>query len=186
MKFFTVQPAFTRDVAVPTDELMPRIRKAIKEGGLRDLVGSAGACVDLKVPADQRRFWSPHLNVQASEMESGSQLFCRFSPRPEIWTMFMAIYLVTACLVFAASIYGYVQWFLGATPWALLFIPIGAILILALHVVSLIGQGLSGDQMEELTSRLDQLLAVVTQHDASGNSVSNDELANKRLGSTAT
>jgi hypothetical protein len=159
MKFFTVQPAFTLDTPLSTDELMPRIRKTIQEMGLRDRIGSAGACVDLKVSPDERRFWSPHLNVQASDMDGGSQLFCRFSPRPEIWTLFMAIYLVTACLIFAASIWGYVQWFLGQTPWALLFIPIGAVGILGLHVVSLVGQGLSADQMEQLRTRLDDMLA---------------------------
>ena len=162
MKFFTVQPAFTVDIPLPTDELMSRIRKSVKEMGLKELVGSAGDCVDLKVAADERRFWSPHLNVQASQVENGSQLFCRFSPRPEVWTMFMAIYLVTACLIFAASIWGYVQWFLGHTPWALAFIPVGLIGILVLHVASLIGQGLSADQMDQLRARLDALIAKAT------------------------
>lgn len=159
MKFFTVQPAFTLDIPLSTEQLMPRIRKTIKERDDRDLIGTAGACVDLKVSPQERRFWSPHLNVQASDVDQGTQLFCRFSPRPEIWTMFMAIYLVTACLIFAASIWGYVQWFLGQTPWALLFIPIGVVGILGLHVVSLLGQGLSADQMDQLRARLDDLLA---------------------------
>lgn len=163
MKFFTVQPAFTMDIPVPTDELMLRIRKCVKEMGLKELVGSAGACVDLKVGADQRRFWSPHLSVQASQVDDGSQLFCRFSPRPEVWTMFMAIYLMTACLLFAASIWGYVQWLLGGTPWALLFIPFGILGILVLHIASLIGQSLSSDQMEQLRSRLDEVIAQATR-----------------------
>jgi hypothetical protein len=168
MKFFTVQPAFTLDIPMPADELMSQIRKSVKEMGLRELVGSAGACVDLKIAADQRRFWSPHLNVQASQVENGSQLFCRFSPRPEVWTMFMAIYLVTACLIFAASIWGYVQWFLGDNPWALLFIPLGLFGIIVLHVASLIGQGLSADQMDQLRARLDALLAQATGKLANG------------------
>lgn len=165
MKFFTVQPAFTVDVPLPADVLMPRIRTTIKEMGLRELVGSAGACVDLRVPVGERRFWSPHLNVHASDGELGTQLFCRFSPRPEVWTMFMAVYLVIACLIFAASIYGYVQWFLGATPWALTFIPMGGIGILAMHIVSLTGQSWSSDQMEQLRVRLDELLVHATAAD---------------------
>ena len=164
MRFFTVQPAFTMETPLPSSELMSRIRRTIKELELRDL-GTAGACVDLRVPADERRFWSPHLNVQASDNGSGSQLFCRFSPRPEIWTMFMAIYLVTACVIFAAAIYGYVQWFLGDTPWALVLIPIGVMLILALHVASLIGQGWSSDQMDQLRGRLDELIKRATATD---------------------
>ncbi len=164
MNFFTVQPAFTIEVAVPVDDLMKQVRGTIKRLGLQDLVGSAGHCVDLKVARDERRFWSPHLNVQASEIDKEeSELFCRFSPRPEIWTMFMAIYMVTTCVVFAAGIYGYVQWVLGQTPWALAIVPLGGLGILVLHVISLVGQRLSSDQMDELRSRLDRLIADATE-----------------------
>lgn len=159
MSFFTVQPSFTLDMPLPSDELMPRIRAAIKQPDLRELARSAGTCLELKVAFDQQRFWSPQLNVQASDVDSGSQLYCRYSPRPEVWTMFMAIYLVVACLIFAACIYGYVQWYLDDTPWSLLFIPIGVIGILALHLMSLAGQRLSADQMDELRGRLDELLS---------------------------
>jgi hypothetical protein len=158
MQFFTVQPSFTLDVPLGPQELMPRVRAAIRDLGLREVAGSAGACVDLKVAAEERRFWSPHLNAQASEIETGSQLYCRFSPRPEIWTGFMLFYLVIVCLISASAIYGYVQWFLGDRPWGLLFIPVGIGGILALHVASLIGQGLSADQMKVLQERLDQVL----------------------------
>ena len=129
---------------------------------------SAGHCLDFSIEESDRRFWSPHLSVQVSESESGSEVFGRFSPRPEIWTMFMAVYFVTATIVFGAAIYGYVQWTLGTSPWALVIVPIGVVTILVLHLASLIGQGLSVDQMGLLRSRLDRAMEIAFQDRAAG------------------
>jgi hypothetical protein len=158
MKPLTMQPTFTMDVPLPADDLMPKIRQAIREPALREHVASAGLCIDVHVDTQQRRFWSPHLNVQVSESEAGSHLFCRFSPRPEVWTMVMFLYFVAAFLICCAAIYGYVQWFLGQPPWSLAVIPLASLVIVALHVASLIGQRLSADQMVDLRQHLDQTL----------------------------
>lgn len=166
MKPFTMQPTFTQDVPLPADEVMTRIRKAIQNPELGVHVDTAGYVVDFRVDPAERRFWSPHLNVQVNEVESGSQLDCRFSPRPEVWTMFMFIYFIAAFLASAAAIYGYVQWFLGETPWAVVVIPIAIVTIVALHAASLFGQGLSSDQMDELRRRFDRLLQHACKEDS--------------------
>ncbi len=57
-----------------------------------------------------------------------------------------------------AMIVGYVQWSLGYSPWSLSAVPIGIVIILCLHVASIIGQGLSADQMTLLRGRLDRAL----------------------------
>lgn len=153
-----MQPTFTVDVPLHADEAAQRIRRFIRSSDFHEHTASAGRCVDFRIEPTEQRFWSPHLSVQLSDTESGSQLFGRFSPRPEIWTMFMAIYAVVASSVFGAAIYGYVQWFMGDEPWALLLVPLGLLSIAALHIASVIGQGLSCDQMETLRSRLDHAL----------------------------
>jgi hypothetical protein len=159
MKLLTMQPAFRLEVPVHGGELMKRVRKVIQSPELRDHVRSAGDCIDFAVDASERRFWSPHLNAEVSDVDGGSQLFCRFSPRPEVWTMVMMIYFVATFFITGAAIYGYVQWFLGQTPWSLALIPFAAVVVISLHVASLIGQSLSADQMEELRHRLDKTLA---------------------------
>jgi hypothetical protein len=131
------------------------------EPSFRDIAKTAAMCIDYTVEIADRRFWSPHLSIHVSPTETGSQLHCRFSPRPEIWTMFMAIYFVVLILTSAAAIYAYVQWWMGDPPWALLAFPIGVSLIVSLHVGSQIGQSLSNDQMELLQNRLDQTLTAI-------------------------
>ena len=158
----TMQPTFTLDVPLRSDEAMSRIRRAIQTPELNEHVASAGHCVDFQVAPAEQRFWSPHLNVQISDLESGSQLYCRFSPRPEVWTLFMAFYFMAAFIMCCAAIYGYVQWFLGQTPWSLVLIPICALIIVSLHAASLIGQRLSSDQMVQLRRRLDRTLQLAS------------------------
>lgn len=158
MKSLKMQPTFRMNVPLPIEQAMIRLRNAIKNPELNEYVVSAGQCVDYKVEKSDRRFWSPHLSVQLHEVDSGSELVCRFSPRPEIWTMFMAMYFVATILIFAAMIYGYVQWFLGGSPWALVVVPVNLVVIAGLHGASLVGQGLSADQMHLLRSRLDRTL----------------------------
>ena len=153
-----MQPTFTVDVPMSSDEAVRRIREAIESPELRKYAVVAGNVIDLKIdPADQR-FWSPHLSIELSDEDSGSKLFGRFSPRPEVWTLFMAIYAVVIALIFGMAVWGYVQWFLGNTPWALAIPPAGILLIILLHLASRIGQRLSSDQMRTLRDRLDRVL----------------------------
>jgi hypothetical protein len=160
VKSLQMQPTFRLNVPLSADQAMIQIRRAIKSPELNKHVVSAGPCVDYKIEADDRRFWSPHLSIQLQDTESGAELFGRFSPRPEIWTMCMALYFAAAICIFGAAIYGYVQWFLGSTPWAFVIVPISLFTIIALHVASMIGQSLSSDQMELLRARLDRTLEI--------------------------
>ncbi len=154
MRLFQFQPAFTIDVPVDQHQAIARLKSAIASDELRGLAECAGMVIDFKINPAERRFWSPHLSVQCGASEAGSQIFARFSPRPEIWTMFIAIYFVVAILICLAMTVGYVQWSLGYAPWSLAAVPIGVLMIAGLHLASLIGQQLSADQMTLLRERL--------------------------------
>ena len=153
-----MQPTFCVRLPWDMEEAKQRIRRAIKNDELAPHAESAGPVIDFKVEPSEQRFWSPHLSVHLTRLEEpqSSEAFCRFSPRPEIWTMVWAIYLVSACCLFGSMIYGFVQWSMKQTPWALVVIPIAIVTIIGLHAASLIGQGWSRDQMEVLKSRWDR------------------------------
>lgn len=154
----SMQPTFHVSLALDADTVMRRIRDAIQAQEFRQQVKSASRCVDFTIAQQDQRFWSPHLSVQISDTDSGSVIFGRFSPRPEIWTMFMAIYSFMALVVFGAAIYGYAQWALQSQPWALVLMPVGILVIGLLHIASLIGQRLSSDQIRLLLERFRSVL----------------------------
>jgi len=161
MKSLKLKPTFRLELDVPPEELMSRVRTVLRNQSAQDEVSeiaSAGHCIDVKVPRQRQRFWSPHLNAHVSEHGSGSEVYCRFSPRPEVWTMVMAVYLVATFFICSCLIYGYVQWVMETQPWAFALVPIGFVMIAGLHVVSLFGQKLSEDQMDHLRTRLEQVV----------------------------
>lgn len=168
MNPFQLQPHFTVDLPWDKQQAIERLRAAILECDGAAEIESAGTVFDFKIPKHQQRFWSPHLSAQLSPAEAGSQLFARFSPRPEIWTMFMALYFVIAVLMSLSLIVGLAQWQLGYSPWSLLTTPIGALLIGGLHAGSLMGQSWSVDQMELLRNDLDN--AIQSARDEATNS----------------
>ncbi|MDG2223453.1 MAG: hypothetical protein P8L85_18875 [Rubripirellula sp.] len=161
MKSLKLQPTFLVELDVPPSELMTRVRTVMRnQAALDDVseIASAGNCIDVKVPRQQQRFWSPHLNAHVSEHDAGSEIYCRFSPRPEVWTMVMAVYFVATFFICSCGIYGYVQWVMETQPWAFALIPIGLLMIAGLHLASLFGQKLSEDQMDHLRTRLEQVV----------------------------
>lgn len=163
MQPLEMQPMFRLEVPGRVDQALVELRRAIKVPELEGLAESAGPCLDFKIEAADRRFWSPHLSISLSDSEAGeetTEVHGRFAPRPEIWTMIMVIYFGTITFAFFAAIYGYVQWALGQTPWALIVVPVGIALIAALHVASLVGQRLSSDQMQLLRSRFDRSVEI--------------------------
>ncbi len=164
-----MQPTFSIDVPLTADEMIGRIRAAIVSPELRGHAVSAGRCVEFMIDQGEQRFWSPHLSVQVHESESGSgaQIYGRFAPRPEVWTMFMFVYFLTAFGSCAAAVYGYVQWILGSPPWAALAIPVGLLTIASIHLASLVGQGLSADQMTLLRQRFDRAIEIAFDADDS-------------------
>lgn len=163
MTTLRLQPTF--QVAIPGtyDDAVRRLGAAASRGGLGAHTDAAGSCLDLRVDPAERRAWSPHLGAQLTPVDDGVVLFARFSPRPEIWTFVMMLYFAAACLACAGGVWGWVQYTLGETPWALIAVPVGLTAIVILHIIGVVGQRLSADQMHDLRDRLDRVVAEVFQ-----------------------
>ncbi|UCD25877.1 MAG: hypothetical protein JSW51_08045 [Gemmatimonadota bacterium] len=151
-----MRPTFSVELPLSADEAIERIRAEIASSQLNTM--SAGRCAEFRVAESERRFWSPYLSVQVQDTPEGSLLRGRFSPRPEIWTMFMFVYFVMTFAIFFGAAFGYVQWAMGDSPWGLLAVPGGILVIVLLHAASLVGQRLSSDQTVELREALDLVL----------------------------
>ena len=157
-----MRPTFSVKLPLSADEAIDRIRTEVDASNLNTM--SAGRCAEFRVPESERRFWSPYLSVQLQDTADGSVLRGRFSPRPEIWTMFMFVYFVMTFAIFFGAAFGYVQWTLAYSPWGFLAVPIGILVIVLLHVASLVGQRLSSDQTVQLHEQLDLVLRKI--HDS--------------------
>jgi len=153
-----VRPRFQIEVASDPDALMEKVRKRLPT--CPDCTGVAvGRHAELFVTDEVRRVWSPWLSVTVERRSDGSVLRGRFGPHPGIWTLyaFLAFGLGFALLV--GTTWGYAQWAIERTPWALLSLPLVLLLGGGLYFASIVGQRLGAEQMDQLKAALEGLIA---------------------------
>jgi hypothetical protein len=152
-----VRPRFEIELAGEADDLMDRLRTHLPR--CPNCTGmSVGRHAELFVPEADRRLWSPWLSVTAEDDREGVVLRGRFAPHPSIWTLYLFAAFALGFSLLVGATWGYAQWATESTPWALISVPLVAILGGALYLVSLVGQRLGADQMIQLRAALDELV----------------------------
>jgi len=152
-----VRPRFEIELACEADDLMDRLRTKLMR--CPNCTGvSVGRHAELFVPETDRRLWSPWLSVTADEHREGMVLRCRFAPHPNIWTLYLFVAFALGFSLLVGTTWGYAQWATESTPWALISVPLVAILGGVLYMASLVGQRLGTDQMIQLRTALDELI----------------------------
>lgn len=110
----------------------------------------AGNHLMLVIPPKHRHFWSPWLNIEVQPCEQGASIKGRFSPNPSVWTGYMLGYIALATLLFFALIFGFSQWITNKPPTALQLGVIPVAIAIIMYWISLVGQKLAQEQMNEL------------------------------------
>jgi hypothetical protein len=161
-----MRPTFEVALRCRPEALLAAFRRRLDSGHapLRGLVTRRH--VFLRIPKSRQHFWSPRLELElrpspdeAQEL-GGTQprtLHGRFTPHPNVWGLFMAIYLLLGIAGCAGLVWGLSQWTLGQTPWALAAVPLSIALIGFVYGAAFIGQGLGSEQMYELRSFVDDV-----------------------------
>ena len=153
-----VRPRFELELADDPDRVMEKLREKLPE--CPNCTGvSVGRHAELFVPVGQQRVWSPWLSVTAEPAASGgARVRGRFAPHPHVWTLYMFLSFALGFALLVGVTWGYAQWAMDQTPWALLSLPLAIVLGGALYLVSLTGQKLGRDQIEHLEDALVELI----------------------------
>jgi hypothetical protein len=153
-----MRPTFEIALAPGDDRILERLRRRLERGdhGIRGQVVQGHAL--LKLPAERRSLLSPVLNLEVVETGAGARILRgRFSPRPNVWTGFMAIYGVLVLVALAGLMYGLAKLTVDEAPWPMLAVPICAALYAFVYGAAFIGQGLTADEMYELRAFVDEV-----------------------------
>lgn len=155
MEATEIRPTFTLYVGVAAAQAL---------GCLQAHLGSEACKADgwikvpyaeLRMPDEKSRFWSPRLAIYVEDTAGGSHLMCRLGPKPDVWTMYVAMYAVCGIgfLIAGAVAYSKVtlgepalSWWLGTGGAALL----GALL----YGSAFVGQRLARDDWHHLHDEL--------------------------------
>ena len=151
------RPRFELESELGAQEVVRRVHEALKHS--KQVVGlTHEGRLELTVPNDAQHLWSPQLIVDVEERDSGSLLRARFGPHPAVWTMYIALCAVLVIVAMLALAFGFSQWLIDQTPWALWVAPGAAVLAALAFGAAFVGQGLSSEQMYELRAFLDRTL----------------------------
>jgi hypothetical protein len=151
-----MRPRFELQLPVARERWLDALQSALRDDAesLRGQVFRKHAVVEMRDAG--RTFWSPYLNLEVEDEPDGSAIRGRFSPHPNVWTMFMAIYILLAFAALGGLSYGAVQYTLGQPPWSLLIVPAAVALFGFVYGATLIGQGLGAEQMYIMRSLIDR------------------------------
>lgn len=151
-----MRPRFVLECRESAPEVMARIDAALGTPGcpLQGRMLSRHICLTL--PAEERRFWSPTLDIDLEPLEDGCRLRGYFGPHPNTWSMYLAGFAFLILVSAAALIIASSQWILGQPATALLALPVCLILLIGLYLAALGGQTLCAGQIERIRGFLDQ------------------------------
>lgn len=151
-----MRPRFRIPVAGNGSEVLARLKRQLEapEAVLSGQV--VGSHAFLQMPRERRSLLSPFLNLELDDGSEGTRLVGRFSPAPNVWTGFMAIYVFLALTGLAGLIYGWAQTTVDEFAWGFLAFPVSLGLMAFVYGAAVIGQGLTADEMYELRAFVDR------------------------------
>jgi len=165
MSSVRLRPTFTVTLRVDRASAIDHIRAGLaKDPRFAGRWRSKGRWAEIHVPHAVRRFWSPHLSLRIDENpgDGGCTLFGRFAPDPEVWTLFMFVYVGVAFLSVFGAVLGYAQWASGEAAWGLWGVWAGVPVLALIHMAGAVGQRLGQDQMASLKAEIDGVVKGLT------------------------
>ena len=160
-----MRPRFEMVIPGTSARALQKIQTKLGEHGCPCIGTILGKHVDLKITEAQRHFWSPQLTVDVEGHEEGTLIRGLFGPRPELWTFFVALYAVIGFCGLTGLLFGFSQWSLGLSPYALWVVPTAAALGLGVYLTALSGQKMAQEQMLLLRTFLSEALQGPQPHE---------------------
>ncbi len=116
--------------------------------------------VFIKFPKKEQQFWTPQLHLEIDEVdEKTSILHGLFGPNPTVWTMFMFLHFIVACLFIGFGIWAYTNWKLGEDFIIQISIMVLMVIIwFTLYFAGSIGKSSSKNEMHKLNDFMNGVL----------------------------
>ena len=151
-----MRPRFRIPVSGDGSKVLEQLRLQLEKPEAT-LAGQVVRChAFLQMPAERRSLLSPFLNLELASGPDGTHLAGRFSPAPNVWTGFMALYGILGLCGLAGLMFGWAQTTVDEFAWGFFAFPVALGLSAFVYGAAVIGQGLSADDMYELRAFVDR------------------------------
>lgn len=154
------RPRFSFETPLAPDAVTRKVQAHLDRGDEKVMGSTYPRTLSLTVTKAHRHFWSPHLDVQLTELPGGgTRVDGMFAPHPQLWTGFVALQLLFALLSVAAGVFLISRLTLGGE----LGLPVGLLAAMLFgggfsYGAAYVGQGFGSEQMYELRAFLDAAL----------------------------
>ncbi len=152
MTTIDIRPRFRLTVSVSAADLLDHIEAFLEEDSAK-VVGRVSRQLQqvvLKIPHDDRHYWSPQLQLSLRDEKDGTEIRGLFGPRSSVWLLFVFGYSVLGIISLFIGITGGAQAALGQSAPVLWVIPICAVAAIVLYLTAKAGERLGQEEMKTL------------------------------------
>jgi hypothetical protein len=150
MSHFGFRPCFSHVVELGVEEARQQLVAKVEKSGARCELKSFPGFICLRVPAEERRFWSPRLNLSLEDENGHTRVQGTYGPNANMWSSFLYGYLLVGSAGLFSGILGLCQWKLGMTAWGLWIFAAMAAVATGMYLMAQLGQKLGARQTFDL------------------------------------
>ncbi|APY10253.1 GTP-binding protein [Seonamhaeicola sp. S2-3] len=154
-----LRPRFKKKLNKNNEVLLKAFENAKKEYS-EFVVTRLDNHVFIKFPKKDQQFWTPQLHLEIDEIDNNtSLLYGLFGPNPTVWTMFMFLHFIVACLFIGFGIWAYTNWKLDSDYIIQICIMVLMVVIwFTLYFAGSIGKNSNKNEMHKLNDFMNQIL----------------------------
>lgn len=155
-----LRPRFKLELTQNNEKLLKAFEDA-KNTQSEFIISRIDDHVFIKLPREKQHFWSPQLHLEINNEPDNKSCILHglFGPNPTVWTMFMFLHFLVACLFIGFGIWAYTNWSLGNNYAIQIFITLLMVVLwFALYFGGRVGKATGTDQMHELHEFMNQIL----------------------------
>lgn len=164
MSSFHFRPRFSHTLSIDPDAIHQRIVEHVRDSGTPFEVKVFPEFICIRIPEDERRFWSPRLNLSLEPGTDGRTVVHGiYGPNASFWSFYLYAGLIVGSLALFSCILGFCQKTLGMTPWGLWVFGITSATGLGLYLMAQIGQKLGAQQTFRLHQAYESALGTTVE-----------------------
>ena len=146
-----LRPSFRQELTLGREEARERIVEQVRRAHANCEVKSFPGFIALRIPQEERHFWSPRLHISLEEDESGrTQARGTFGPNANVWALYLYGYLIVGIVGMFSGMFGACQLVVGMSAWGIWIFAGTLVIALAMYLASRVGQRLAAPQSEFL------------------------------------
>lgn len=100
----------------------------------------------VRIPLEEQHYWSPQLSLSFNKEDDKTIIRGVYSPKPEVWTLFVMFYSVIGFAMLVIGVYGLSKYMLQLPAMILWWLPVLMLVFLSLYLISYFGQKIGKNQ----------------------------------------